>query len=350
MNSKIYFVLSILIILVPPLYAATVEYTDTWDYNEGTTTDATVWGGYGLDVYADAVNSYADCMCWDWCDDGSDDDTGWSDWDQCDCESTQKRDDCKTYSSWVNSICNEGNCYINPNLEDDHTIGTGSSGDRWKCGVDIRGYRDCDNSSGQRGIYNHAGQSGRPYWVIYGHQYDCDSDPGPSTDPDYEGDFSSWLNIKSNTGMCSASEECDENHDQVVSYTASATPSDPCRTKNWYSCSSDDDCISDKCEQYECSTCSDNQCTSAHWNSCTNNDALCCSGDPVFGQYHCTYYEDWTECSSGSHTGCQQKGSYYCTYESGDWRWRTCSFGCSGSSCTEPDIDVYPSSLTFNIG
>ena len=247
MNIKLCFTLFILSLLTPFIYAATVEYDDTWYPNEGTTTDAAVWGSYSLDVYADSVNSYADCICWDWCDDGSDDDVGWSDWDQCDCESTQKRDDCQSYSPWVDNICGEGDCYINSNLEDDHSVETGSSGDSWTCGIDIREYRDCDDSSDEQGIYNWAGQSGRSYWVIYGHQYDCDSSPGPSTDPDYEGDYGSWLNIKSNTGKCSASEECDENHDEVVSYSDWSIPSNPCKTKDGYACSTNDECISDTC-------------------------------------------------------------------------------------------------------
>jgi len=340
----------VLILLIPSIYAASVEYDDEWYENEGTDSDAAIWGGYNSDVYADDVDYYVDCVCWDWCDDGSDDDEGWRDWDQCDCESTQKRDDCKDYSTWVKAICDAGDCYINPDLEDDHSMDTGSNGDSWTCGIDIRGYLDCDDSSGEQGIVNWEGQDGRSYWIVYGHQYDCDSSPGPSTDPDYEGDYGSWVNIKSNTGRCSASEECDENHDEDISYSSTATPSDPCRTKNWYSCSDDDDCISDKCEQDECSTCSNDECTSAYWNSCTDNGDLCCSGDEVFGQYYCEYYETWVDCTDETHTGCQHKGDYYCTYEDGDWRWRECTYGCSGNSCTEPDIDVYPDPLVFNIG
>lgn len=352
-ENKIYFILLILIImLIRPINAAFVDYDDEWETAEGTDSDAAVWGSYYLYIYSHGVNIYADCMCFDWCDDGGSDDDYWSDWDHCFCKSTQTRDDCKTYSSWVNSICGEGNCVIQSDLEYGHNIDTGSSGNQANCAVDIREYRDCDGSSGQQGIYNWATQEGRDYWIVYGHQYDCDADPGPSTDPDYEGDFGSWLNIYANTGKCSASEECDENHDAIVSYTSSATPSDPCRTKNWYSCSSGSDCISDKCEQNECSTCSSTQCTSAYWDSCINDGDLCCSGDDTPDQYYCEYDETWEECSDESHTGCQYVGSgdYYCTYESGDWKWRECEFGCSGNSCTEPDIDVSPDPLVFNVG
>jgi len=335
--------LLILVLSFPFVTSVYIDYDDNWTVNEGDGNDGVAWGGYYLDIGLNSLTSNADIVCWDWDDDSEYShcyfETGVSEY-ECDDDyliKSEPNGDYVNLSSLYDGHCSlgDGGC--------DHEIDTGSSGQSWSEYRDTIYFEDCDS------VASYTNVDAKKYWIIYGHQYDCDSEPGPSTDPDYEGNYDSWLNIKANTSKCSASQECDENHDAIVSCTASATPSDPCRTKNWYSCSDDDDCISDKCEQSECSTCSDSQCTSAYWNSCTNNGALCCAGDAVPDQYYCEYYETWTDCTSESHTGCQQKGSYYCTLESGDWKWRTCTFGCNDSSCTEPDIDVYPTTLTFNI-
>ncbi|MBN2421540.1 hypothetical protein JXB27_04645 [Candidatus Woesearchaeota archaeon] len=339
--------LVILLFLFPSVYAAYVDYDDDWEYNEGTNNDAVIWGGYYLDVGLNDLTSNADIECWDWDDNGEYGacffENGVSMY-ECDDDYEILGDDGQYHAP---SELYDGHCTLGDG-GCDHVIPSGSSGDQWGLFIDAIYFEDCDGSASYTDTID-----AEKYWVVYGHQYDCDNDPGPSTNPDYEGNFGSWLNIYSNTGMCSGSEECDENHDEVVSYGSTSTPSDPCRTKNWQSCSDEDDCISDKCEQDECSTCSDNQCTSAYWNSCTSNGGLCCSGDAVFGQYYCENYETWTDCTGASHTGCQHKGDYYCTLDSGDWRWRTCEYGCSGNSCTgltEPDIDVTPNPLVFNIG
>ena len=166
MNNKIILPITIFLLSLYCVYSATsLKYTDDWDYNGGTTTDAAAWGGYSLEVYADDVNSYADCICWDWEDDGT--------WDQCDCEDTTKRDDCKYYST-VNNLCNSGKCYINSNLEDEHTVETGNNGDSWSLDIDIREFRDCDNSNSMRGYYDYGS---RTYWIIYPKKYDWKSIP-----------------------------------------------------------------------------------------------------------------------------------------------------------------------------
>ena len=104
-----------------------VTFSDTWTSSHSSSTDGVVWGGYSHSKSAVGYNSQADCLCWDWCDDGSDDDTGYSDWDNCYCETTTQLNDCRTYSSWVNALYNNGKVYVVSDLGADHTIDTGSS-------------------------------------------------------------------------------------------------------------------------------------------------------------------------------------------------------------------------------
>ena len=152
-----------------------VTFSDTWTSSHSSSTDGVVWGGYSHSKSAVGYNSQADCLCWDWCDDGSNDDDVYSDWDNCYCASTAKKNSCISYSSWISNLNSEGKVFVE-SLSTSYSTDTGSSGDRFKCGVDLREYRDCDNSAGARGIFNHEDQDGRAYYVVYPKKYDCDGE------------------------------------------------------------------------------------------------------------------------------------------------------------------------------
>jgi hypothetical protein len=339
-NKRIFLMLlfsSLIVLQLPISNAASILYNDAWDMLYGGTSDAVVWGDFNLYAYASSVDTEADCLCWDWDDDGSDDNII-ANWDNCYCESGQKQQDCVSYSSLVYTVCDNGDCTSDVSLTEWHFTDTGSDGDHWREYRDIREYRDCDNSAGERGIYNWEGQEGRPYWVVYRHQYDCDSDPGPSTDPDYEGDYGGWVDIDSNTGMCYSWEECDENHDESTSDgTRSSIYNEvlnsPCRTKSGYSCSSDDDCLSDNCCNGYClaASASETSCTDSTDNDCDGytdcddsdcegqtgpNGKICCND----GAYNCgtCKYCSSDQCESRA-TGYVCNSDYYCSnYPGGD--------------------------------
>ena len=95
-RSLIIFALIFIFLLPINLAANLVKYDDDWTYSYSSITDGVAWGSYNLDTYALGYASEADCLCWDWCDDGSDDDVGYSDWDSCWCESTSKLNACKS--------------------------------------------------------------------------------------------------------------------------------------------------------------------------------------------------------------------------------------------------------------
>ena len=256
MDIKIRQILIFKIILIATLpygmASNLVQYTDDWDYSYSTTTDGSVWGGYSLDTYAYGYNSEADCLCWDWCDDGSDDDDVYSDWDACWCKSTTKKNDCKSYSTWITNLDNDGKIGINSNLGSTHSIDTGSSGDRWKCGVDLREYRDCDNSASQRGIYNHEDQDGRAYYIVYPKKHNCD---GEAYDTQGKFETSTWV-IWDQDRSCGTYKRCDTNSahnsydDQEITSATSNIPN-PCSTRDGttinYACNGDDDCYSGNC-------------------------------------------------------------------------------------------------------
>ncbi len=312
--------------------AIDVPFTDSYTSSGTSTSDRVTWGGYSIYFNFVNINSQADCLCIDWCDDGADDNT-FSNWDTCSCGSEAQKSSCMSYSSWVNSLCNQGKCAVE-SLGSNHDINSGNNGDKWSCKIDVREYRDCDNSAGQQGTYNHyVGPSGKdsiPYYVIASKKYDCDD----NFDYDLEGLYGldQWVDFKKDQS-CTAGKVCDENHDDDFVYTATGNINDACRTINWASCGASSDCISDYCAGGECSSCNpSNQCTSTYWNQCYNNGARCCSGDAINYQYFCDYNEAWAECTQANHVDGQAKDSYTCSNASEAWHW-TAEDDLSSTQC-----------------
>ncbi len=253
-KTKLVIPILVLLIGLPGALADNLVYhDDSWTYSDSTTSDGVVWGGYILNTFASGYASEADCLCWDWCDDGSDDDVGYSDWDTCWCKSTTKKNDCRTYSAWITTLDNEGKVSIDSDLGAFHSINTGASGDRWKCGVDLREYRDCDNSASQQNISNHEDQDGTPYYVIYPKKYDCNGEAY-----DTEGWFNStYVAIWKQATSCGTYSRCDTNSahnnhdDQQITSASQAIPS-ACSTRDGstsvnYICSENNDCYSGNC-------------------------------------------------------------------------------------------------------
>src|SRR3989338_6228342 len=106
----------LILVLIALQVFSTINYDDGWTYSFSTASDGVVWGSYYLDTYASSYSTYADCLCWDWCDDGSADNTI-AIWDTCWCKSSTVKSHCETYSSVVNNVCNVKNdCAISSNL------------------------------------------------------------------------------------------------------------------------------------------------------------------------------------------------------------------------------------------
>ncbi len=335
MNKKIFFVM-IMIFIIPLNFglvsAVGFSSTDTFISDSSSGTDAKTFVDRNLTFTIQSSNIMV--ACYDWYKECG----GTTEYQICFAASQQDFDDCEAYDSWLT-----GMGYNYDSTPETREMDTSS--EAAGC-IDARYYKNCDGQGGGEGPY---GVDEREYSIFSIRFFDCENGIPSWYTYDAKGYVTPDIYTYHDEISCPVNKKCSEEDDNVLVYTYDGVIPNPCRWDEWQSCSIDDDCWTDKCEQSECSTCSDSQCTSAYWNSCTNNNALCCAGDPVFGQYYCEYYETWTECTTETHTGCQQKGSYYCTYEGGDWRWRTCTYGCLGNSCKWPDIDVSPDPLIFNI-
>lgn len=237
------------------LAAGSSNYNDFWTSNGGSSADGVVWGGYYLETYASGINSNADCLCWDWCDQGSSDSTI-GNWDACYC-ATGKLNQCKSANPTLTSICNSasGGCAETSSLSSAHQIDTGSSGNKWTCGVDIKEFVDCDNSSSQKSTVDWMDANGDQYFVVYPKQYDCDNTSSPSYD--FEGVFGTGDNVDIVTDIsCPANKACDENdshlnHDDVLITSATGSIPNPCSTVDGTTagntCGADNQCLSGYC-------------------------------------------------------------------------------------------------------
>lgn len=246
-------------VYLPATFALTISFTDGFTQDGTSTSDKVVWGGYSLYSKANSINANADCLCWDWCDDGSDDD-GLDNWDTCYCKSVQALNECKLASNYVDEIDNRGDAGIQA-LSSNNPIGTSVSGDAWTCRHDVREYRYCGNPSNYM-VYNHEGTSGVPYYVIKSKNYDCEN--GQASDYDLEGDYTDGrIDLKTNLD-CGANLACSENADDVLITSATGSIPSACKTVNGYSCSADSNCVSQNCVYGICRAtdpyCGDNHC------------------------------------------------------------------------------------------
>ncbi|NQU98004.1 hypothetical protein HQ533_00915 [Candidatus Woesearchaeota archaeon] len=274
---------------------AYVSIYDAWPglYHVGSGNyDGLIWGGqYGdVGLYGEDYSSMV--TCYDWEDDNSMDD--------CFGASNQDLLDCRDASSVLDNWCDTTVTCYGANANADHELDTGSDGDKWGPQyVVIQYYHSCSDPD-----YDWY-RVRFPYYVLYQHKYDCDSTP----ETDYEGNYNSWLNVKSNIGLCTGLEECDENHDDDISTTYNEVIDSPCRTKNENSCSVVDDCLSDNCASGTCKPATETSCTDS-----TDND-----GD---GKIDC----DDSDCEGETGPGgkiCCNDGAYNCG---------TCKY-CSSDLC-----------------
>lgn len=422
-KAKLYLLISFLLLVLIGQFVIAYPYiylNDNWYFDGSSTTDGKIFTDYEvLPETLGITDADADMTCYDWNNDG-------------------RFDNCY----WDSNGCGGGGC--NANSCDWFKVALDMP-DGWKAGCDVDGgpgackigedvpsricgtcdgvdtstiakeyinaevYYDCDNSASNR--HADSDLNTKQFYVMKPKFYDCDNTPYYDLEGQYSSSYS-W-DIVSDIQCSPSTKACDENHDDDSVYTANVSINDPCRTKDWNSCSSNSQCISDFCYGNECSPCGGNQCTSTYWNQCYNNGQRCCSGDPVNNQYFCDYDESWVDCTTSNHVDGQQKDSYTCSNAGGAWHWTTeddlsstqcdyylskgndqscdCTTECSGnycwgnsvlsyqckSSCTtegqfsptnqccgglqwdsstkqcfnpaEGDISVSPSSLVFNI-
>lgn len=278
--------------------------------------DEIIWGGYYADVMLEPDYSPM-VTCYDWQDNNQ--------FDQCYGSSPTSLATCRAVSTSLDTLCNNIPCY-NTGAGDERQIGTGSNGDNWGPQPTVIQYYHGCNSQGNPTYYWYRTRS--YHNIVDRHQYNCDNNPGQSTSPDYEAYANSWLNVIPNTG-CPQNEQCDENHDEIISYNSQEVLPDACRTINWATCSGNSQCISDWCYQNECASCSSSQCPEINTNQCFNvgqvynTNQLCESGNI------------WNMCTNQNHDSCEYSNELYCAQQSGTWGWRTCSNGCSNGQCNQ---------------
>lgn len=369
-----------------------IIFADDYD-TESTPNDAMTWLNTDIVSYMEYISGLM-VVCWDWNGDGV--------YSRCVGAAPQAFDACMWSYPELENICNTAECIVG-NVVGNQDLWEKRSelcpGHESTCpgvveNMKVKYYVDCDLPTKARGTPTNNGEQ---YYILSYRHYACDPVEGPYDDEVYYGNWKVWQNGIS----CGSGYGCDERLDggnAKFGYYGTSVPSVPCSKQDGQSCSSNDECLNDHCSIYNicdescgdgycdkassewciidpcipsgtcghnpeyCNTCGSNQCASDHWYGegaskyCFNRGELCCSGDPVFGQYYCKTNDAWAECSSSYHYGCQQQGSYYCTYEGGTWRWRNCPYGCNTGTnkcytpIVEPDINVSPSSLMFEIG
>lgn len=249
------------------LAVPSIDTYETWDSNEGTSTDNVIWMNDDIDFEVNDITDYdADFVCFDWDDDET--------YDNCYYDSNGCGGSCTTESCNYYAIPNsmndnnkescdvEGNCREGTNVDEQVCDGCDfDTSDIQSTYVDAVVYYDCDDSQSNRHVDS---LDEVHFWVVYPKKYDCDSDAGESGDDksgtgyyDFEGDFgTSWVNIKSDV-TCPSYRVCDPDsshtyHDdqEVTSRTGSITH--PCTLEDGstsnHECSSDDDCYSDDCD------------------------------------------------------------------------------------------------------
>ncbi|MEE9525367.1 MAG: S8 family peptidase [Candidatus Woesearchaeota archaeon] len=275
-----------------------IDYDDDYTYSTGGSDDGVVWGGSYLDVGLDSEESSTMVICWDWCDDGT--------WDHCYADTLSDLQDCWSQSSVLYNICSTPDSCWYGDMDYDHEIDTGSSGDRWKCQVDARYYLNCGGSS-----YDWSEVNNEPYYVISPRQYKCTDQTSGGTYRD-AGHFESTIVYLFETGMsCGGDWVCDEGKDDSKASFGSSgtsTPDEPCSLPD---------------EKGDCD--SDSDCFSGSHCSCVGT----CSWDPAT-DYCCPDGEDWLGSSCGV--------NYECTSDSDCESYEKCS---SSNTCVDKTCDDY---------
>jgi hypothetical protein len=254
--------LNAILILLFSLVVATddIDFDDDYTIDGSTSDDAFAFQNEYLDVEIVPDNTI-DVECWDWSNDNN--------WEHCFARSSQALSDCRSASSWLDNLCDtEAECVgsgVGEHvMETDVTV---------YHDIDARYYYKCDSSY----QWVDFTASNYPYYIINPKKFDCDGcDWYTESCPDYdlEGDYNSagttWKDIKANID-CVGDKVCDENHDDNEISSMSTYIPDPCRLDLGDSCSTDDECASDICnDDWDwCGDCEDdNDCTDPDLPSC----------------------------------------------------------------------------------
>ena|GEM_PF-1134954 len=290
-----------------------VYYDDDYTYSAGDGSDGVAWGGSDLDVYIDGSfwTGY-EVVCYDWCGDGK--------YDHCFADSNTDFSKCEKESSTLKSYCNAGKCKTGVDVEDDHAIGTGDPGDRWKCEVYAKYYGHCQSS-----IYSYdLDYDSWPYYVVSPRQYVCSDSNTYDDFAQYSDDWGVVLD----TVDCASDESCDYSRDESKADfgdDGDSKPSSPCRLKDGEGdCDYDSDCLTgshcsevfgtDYCcpsgEEWLGSKCG-KECTAQY----TGN--LRCNGDTIQKEYQNK------DCSTEWHDGSTCSGTKKCS--NGQCVEKTCS-------------------------
>lgn len=382
-NKTLPIILFFLVLLFPIVNAVNIDYDDDWDVNEGTEDDAFVWGGGFIDVGLNSLTSNADIVCWDWTDNGYFNHCYFEnsvDMYECDDDYTLPGEDGQQHSP---SYYYDGHCQLGDGWCD-HTMETGYAGENWDNDVDAIYFEDCDGAA----TYTNVDEE--TFYVVDRHMYDCDN--GVSIDYDYEAYHSAWQNVDADISCGDVTLDCDENHDGDADgdnnvWTETGIPDDPCRILDGYTCNNDDECISDDCDGegiFYNPVCDYDG--SIDYTLETEIYTDTCGGDGdlqtyVETTYACTLYlgsgyicdSDLDETGDFDYSDfCKKDVGETCNYNSDCWNDNggydcnngycskcgdgLCSNGEDYNSCPDdcplgdPDIDVDPNSLTFNIG
>ena len=309
-----------------PLGNGRIDYDDDFTHAGSSGDDGIAWGGSYLDVGMDGEEWDAQVICYDWCDDGT--------WDHCFGESSSAMQECYQASSWLYDRCVEGKCY-NSGFNDDHQIGTGSRGQRWKCNVDVAYYRSCGGND-----YIVENLDAVPYYIVSPRQYQCENDNtgGDIWDIGY---FSSGSRVIIESGIdCPGSSVCDEGRDDSSADFGSYGTSTPTKPCSYYD--GDGDCDGGDC--FSGSYCDeagftdrccpigtewrDNACRTI----CYDNSYSACYDNDVYWYNSCNERGSQRyECGSDS---CGSWGGNYCGNDGNIHRAQTChDRGCSSNNC-----------------
>jgi len=339
-------ILIFVILLIPNVNALPFVDSDDSYLNHGNTDDGIVWGGftYSIDFGANNMPADSDAVCFDW--------DGDLQYEECYFHTGVDQFACDNFDIFSEpdqdvvplSTLFEGNCDIRTDEACDHFVDHGNDGDKWKKRAWMSHYIDCGGAGETSGI-----GTPRTWYVISPKKADCDG----LADDDYqiEGQYASnsWVDLENVD--CASNKVCDEDHDDVNEDTPTGSIDSPCRTKNGFSCSDPDDCLSNNCVDGTCQAdlnCNSNQCANDDLGQCQNDGQFLPTGSTP--QYACDA-PDLSECSSSDNTPCKNVHGYSCTFDNSKWAWRSCIYGCdlSTQKCADPlpEICIDTDTLVF---
>lgn len=319
--------------------------TDNFTSDGSSGTDAMTFENRDLDMTIQSSDIMV--ACYDWYKECG----GSTIYQNCFAANQQDFDDCEAYDSWLT-----GMGYATDSTPETQEMDTSNESNG--C-IDARYYKNCDGSGGG----NLYGVDEKQYWIFSRRWFDCDSGSPSWYTYDAEGYVDPYTYDYNDEISCPTNKKCSESDDDDWVYTYDGTITNPCRWDDDQPCSIDSDCWSNDCagdsqERYRSHCMASNyyqKQEEEHYKCCTTGcedpwdnywgDFYCGSG------YQCDYAGDDEEFTDPNDMPnlCKKSDGESCSSDSDCLTNHVCCNSECSQDC-DPDIDVSPNPLVFNIG